>query len=94
MMRERDPHEMLSALGIETLEGVLVCCRAPAPRAQDAAVIAKAAIDLGFAEDRIEIVDSVAEAVSAALLATPDDGNVVITGSLYVVGAARSILVR
>jgi len=94
MMREREPHEMLTALGIEELEGVLVCCRAPAPRAQDPAFIAKAALDLGFAEDRIEIVDSVAEAVSAALLATPAEGNIVITGSLYVVGAARSALVH
>jgi dihydrofolate synthase/folylpolyglutamate synthase len=94
MMREREPHEMLTALGIDELEGVLVCCRAPAPRAQDPAVIAKAAIDLGFAEERVEIVDSVPEAVSAALLATPEDGNIVITGSLYVVGAARSVLVR
>jgi folylpolyglutamate synthase/dihydropteroate synthase len=36
----------------------------------------------------------VPEAVSAALLATPDDGQIVITGSLYVVGAARSFLVK
>jgi folylpolyglutamate synthase/dihydropteroate synthase len=34
------------------------------------------------------------EAVAAALLATPDDGQIVIAGSLYVVGAARAILVR
>jgi hypothetical protein len=32
--------------------------------------------------------------VTEALLNTPDEGQVVITGSLYVVGAARSLLVQ
>ena len=41
----------------------------------------------------IEIVERVEDAVSTALLATPPDGQIVITGSLYVVGAARSVLV-
>ena len=36
---------------------------------------------------------AVADAISAALLATPDDGEIVVTGSLYFVGAARSLLV-
>ena len=34
------------------------------------------------------------DAVGAALLETPDDGQLVITGSLYVVGAARGIFVK
>ena len=42
---------------------------------------------------RIEVYDTVAEAVSSALLSTPPDGEIVITGSLYFVGAARSMLV-
>jgi folylpolyglutamate synthase/dihydropteroate synthase len=36
----------------------------------------------------------VQEAVGTALLATPEEGQVVVTGSLYTVGAARDILVR
>ena len=56
--------------------------------------VAQAAIELGLPSERIEIVDNVAEAVSAALLATPPDGQIVITGSLYTVGAARSVFVR
>ena len=55
--------------------------------------IAEAAVELGFPAERIEVVDSVAEAVSSALLATPADGEIVVTGSLYFVGAARGILV-
>ncbi|HVJ95404.1 MAG TPA: Mur ligase family protein [Acidimicrobiia bacterium] len=98
-LREKEPHEMLSALGLDDLAkeetgGVLVCCRPPSPRAQLPQFVAQAAIEMGFPEERIEIVDSVPEAVSTALLATPDDGQIVITGSLYVVGAARSFLVK
>jgi dihydrofolate synthase/folylpolyglutamate synthase len=93
LLHEKEPHEMLSALGVEELEGFVVCCRPPSPRALDPAFVAKAAVDLGFPEDRIEIVDGVEEAVSTAFLITPAEGQIVITGSLYVVGAARSVLV-
>ncbi len=93
LLREKEPHEMLAALGVEELEGLLVCCRPPSPRALEASFVAKAAVDLGFSEERIEVVDRVEDAVSTALLATPPDGQIVITGSLYVVGAARSVLV-
>jgi len=93
LLHEKEPHEMLSALGVEELEGFLVCCRPPSPRALDPSFVAKAAVDLGFPEERIEVVDRVEEAVSTALLVTPAEGQIVITGSLYVVGAARSVLV-
>jgi dihydrofolate synthase / folylpolyglutamate synthase len=93
LLLEKDPSEMLSALGVDQLEGLLVCCRPPSPRALEAALVAKAAVDLGLPEERIEVVDRVEDAVSTALLATPPDGQIVITGSLYVVGAARSVLV-
>ena len=56
-------------------------------------VIAEAAIELGFPAEHIEVVDTVAEAISSALLSTPEEGEIVITGSLYFVGAARGILV-
>ena len=93
LLREKEPKEMLAALGVEELEGLLVCCRPPSPRGLEAALVAKAAVELGFPEERIEVVDRVEDAVSTALLATPPDGQIVITGSLYVVGAARSVLV-
>jgi len=72
---------------------LLVCCRPPTPRALETSFIVKAAVDLGLPEERIEVVDRVEDAVSTALLATPPDGQIVITGSLYVVGAARAVLV-
>jgi dihydrofolate synthase / folylpolyglutamate synthase len=93
MLREKEPHEMLTALGIDDVS-LLVCCRPPSPRALDPADVARAAADLGLPNNAIEVVDSVPEAVGTALLATPEDGQVVVTGSLYTVGAARDILVR
>jgi dihydrofolate synthase/folylpolyglutamate synthase len=93
LLREKEPHEMLAALGVDGLDGLLVCCRPPSPRALEASFVAKAAADLGLPEERIEVVERVEDAVSTALLATPPDGQIVITGSLYVVGAARSVLV-
>jgi len=93
LLREKEPHEMLAALGVEELQGMLVCCSPPSPRALEASFVAKAAVDLGLPEERIEVVERVEDAVSTALLATPPDGQIVITGSLYVVGAARSVLV-
>lgn len=93
LLREKEPHEMLTAVGVDDAS-LLVCCRAPSPRALDPELIAKAARELGVPNDRIEVVDGVPEAVGTALLATPEDGQVIVTGSLYVVGAARAILVR
>lgn len=94
LLRERDPRDMLDALGVKELQGTLVCCRPPSPRALLPSFLAQAAMELGLPPERIEVVDDVSEAVSAALLATPPDGQIVITGSLYTVGAARSVLVR
>jgi len=99
LLREKDPRDMLIALGVDELaaeerNGILVCCRPPTPRALDPRHIAEAAIDLGLREDRVEVVESVHDAVGAALLATAEEGRIVVTGSLYVVGAARSALVH
>ena len=56
-------------------------------------LVADAARDLGVDAARVDVADGVDDAVGAALLATPADGQVVVTGSLYVVGAARRVLV-
>ena len=93
LLREKEPHEMLAALGIADAE-LLVCCRPPSPRGLDPAHVAKAAVELGFAESAIEIVDTVGEAVATGLLETPEDGQMIVTGSLYTVGAARAALVH
>ena len=94
LLREKEPREMLAALGVPEQIEQLVCCRPPSPRGLPASLVADAAIALGVPADRIEVVDAVPEAVAAALVATPPDGQIVITGSLYTVGAARSVLVH
>jgi dihydrofolate synthase / folylpolyglutamate synthase len=93
LLREKDPAEILRALGLDDVVH-LVCASPPNPRALDPGLIAAAAVDLGFPDERIEVVDSPKSAISAALLATPADGEIVVTGSLYFVGAARSLLVH
>jgi dihydrofolate synthase/folylpolyglutamate synthase len=88
---------MLEALGVraqaDAAELRLVCTRPPSPRALDPMEVANAAMDLGVTDDRIDVCDSIPEAVARALEVTPADGQVVVTGSLYTVGAARSVLV-
>ncbi len=93
MLRERDPREMLDALGIDDVAH-LVCAPPPSPRALAPNDIADAAIELGFPRERVEVAETVSEAISTALLATPEEGEIVITGSLYFVGPARELLVR
>ena len=92
LLREKDPHEMLEALAA-TGVAQLVCCRAPSPRALDPGAIAAAAIDLGVEPERVHVAELVSEALARALAVTPSEGEVVVAGSLYVVGAARSVLV-
>jgi dihydrofolate synthase/folylpolyglutamate synthase len=93
LMREKEPHEMLDALGV--LDAAhLVCCRPESPRGHDPAVVADAAIDLGMDRASVTVIDDVQEAVSYAIDAAGPDGEVVITGSLYVVSPARAQLVR
>jgi dihydrofolate synthase/folylpolyglutamate synthase len=93
LLREKDPVEMLTALGVDDVQ-LVVCCRPPSPRALDPGLVAKGAIALGVPEDRVEVVDTVAQAVGFALTSTPEGGQIVVTGSLYVVGAARGLLAR
>jgi folylpolyglutamate synthase/dihydropteroate synthase len=56
-------------------------------------VVADAAYDLGIDREIVDVIDDVREAVTFAIGVTPADGQVVITGSLYVVSPARSVLV-
>jgi dihydrofolate synthase/folylpolyglutamate synthase len=92
LMREKEPHEMLDALGVHEAERV-VCCRPASPRGLDAQAVAEAAYDLGVDRAAVVVIDDVPAAVAWAIEATPPDGQVVITGSLYVVSPARAFLV-
>ena len=92
LLREKDPNEMLDALDV-TAAARVVCCRPPSPRARDPYEVAKAALDLGVDPERVEAVEAVADAVEHAVEVAGPDEQVVVTGSLYVVGAARAVLV-
>lgn len=88
MLRGREPAGILAPLAAAGVTEV-VCCRAPTPRALQPAEIAVAARELGLAAD---IAPDVAHAVERALESSGDDDAVVVTGSFYVVGAARGHL--
>ena len=91
LLREKDPAEMLDALDVTGVEH-LVCTRPPTPRALDPVSVADAAIALGVDADRIDVLPDTVDAVQRARDVTAADGQIVVTGSLYVVGAARAAL--
>jgi dihydrofolate synthase / folylpolyglutamate synthase len=88
MLRGKDPTDMLRALEA-TKARLVITCPPPSPRAMSPDAVAAAAGGLGCAT---EVSASVAEAVALAReVARPDD-LILVTGSLYVVGAARAAL--
>jgi dihydrofolate synthase/folylpolyglutamate synthase len=90
-LRAKDPTAMLEALRADEFD-LVVCCTAPSPRATPAAHLAEAARRIGC--DDVVVVDSVEAACERALVGRHADDAVLITGSLYVVGAARPHLRR
>ena len=91
LMREKDPTVMLAALGATEAEWVLAC-PPPTPRAMPANQLADAALELGVDPERVQVLGSVEEAVARARDVTPGEGQIVVAGSLYLVGAARAAL--
>lgn len=91
LLREKDPREMLEALEVTRAEH-LVCCPPPSPRARPPEELVDAALELGVDRDRLEIADDVLSALDRAREITEPDGQIIVTGSLYLVGAARSAL--
>ncbi len=89
LLREKDPGEMLAALGVGQYDHV-VCCRPPSARALDPGDVADAALAAGVEPSRVTVIEPVADAVTHAQALAGEAGQVVVTGSLYVVGAARS----
>jgi dihydrofolate synthase/folylpolyglutamate synthase len=88
LLRGRDPSAMLSALapvGIKTV----FACPPNSPRAIAPEVIAEAGRALGM---DVEVAASVGEAVLVARSQVPDDGMLLVAGSLYVVADARTLL--
>jgi dihydrofolate synthase/folylpolyglutamate synthase len=91
LLQGKDPLEMLGALRVVESQR-LVCCRPPSGRALEPSEIAAAAYELGLDVDQVEVIDDVGAAVRDAVANAGADGQVVVTGSLYVVGAARTAM--
>lgn len=85
-LRGRDPDELLSALRADEFDRV-VCCTAPSPRGLEAEEVAAAARRLGC--DQVEVVADLDSALRTAWVGAGADDAVLVTGSLYVAGAAR-----
>jgi dihydrofolate synthase/folylpolyglutamate synthase len=84
----RDPTEMLEALGARDA-GFVIACTPGSPRAIPAPEVASAATGLGIVA---ESVSSVEDALARALGLAGHDDLLLVTGSLYVVGPARTYL--
>ncbi len=84
----KDPVEMLHAVGAASAK-LVVGVAPPWPRALPAESIVAAASHLGVASVP---ADSVADALGLAYDAAEPDDLILVTGSLYLVGAARAVL--
>jgi dihydrofolate synthase/folylpolyglutamate synthase len=87
----RNPSEMLAALRATEFD-VVVTCTAPSARGMPASDLTRAARDLGC--DEVIECSTVDQACQRAVSLAGADDAVLVTGSLYVVGAARPALKR
>jgi dihydrofolate synthase / folylpolyglutamate synthase len=87
----RDPAEMLAALRADEFD-VVIACTAPSPRGVDVADVARAARELGC--DSVLTAETVERACALALRMADIDDAILATGSLYLVGDARTALRR
>jgi dihydrofolate synthase/folylpolyglutamate synthase len=89
LLRGRDPVEMLEALDPAHI-ALVVACPPPSPRALPPADVASAGAQMGLA---VEVASSVADGVALARARAGPEDMLLVTGSLYTVGEARSVLV-
>jgi dihydrofolate synthase/folylpolyglutamate synthase len=88
MLAGRDPVQMLEALDARRAD-LVIACTPDSPRAMPAAEVAAVARALGVFTEQI---DDVATAVQRALDVSTDEDVILVAGSLYVAGAARTTL--
>lgn len=89
-LRGRDPRAIIQAMGLDRVAQI-ICCEPASPRALRAAAVADAIGDLGVP---VRVVSDVADALVEARSAAGPSDAVLVTGSLYVVGAARMAIGR
>jgi dihydrofolate synthase / folylpolyglutamate synthase len=88
-LKGRDPRDMLSALRADEFDRVFTCT-APTPRGLPAEELTAAARSIGC--DDVVQVATVEQAIDRARKDATAEDAIVITGSLYIVGAARPYL--
>jgi dihydrofolate synthase/folylpolyglutamate synthase len=90
MLAGRDPRDVVEPLAEVGFDSVIVCAP-PSPRALDPAVLAAAVREAGLYAD---VVADPWAAVERALHHAAEEDLVVVAGSFYLVGPARSVLPR
>jgi len=90
-LRGRDPQMLLSALRADEFD-VVICCTAPTPRGIGANDLASAAKQMGC--EQVVVCETVESACDKALNIAREEDAVLVAGSLYVVGSARTFLRR
>ena len=91
LLTPHDPADMLAALDELRVGAVVACAPSGTPRAVAADDVAAAAEEAGFGA---AVERSVAAACATAIGHAGPEGRVLVTGSLYTVGEARTALVR
>lgn len=85
----REPAAMLEAVRADEFD-LVIACTAPSPRGVPVADVARAAVAAGA--DDVEAYDTVDQACRRALMTAGGDDAILIAGSIYVAGAARTTL--
>ena len=88
MLGGRDPVQMLEALDVRRAD-LVIACTPDSPRAMPGAEVAAVSRALGVMTEQI---DDVATALGRALAVSTEEDVILVAGSLYVAGAARSAL--
>jgi dihydrofolate synthase/folylpolyglutamate synthase len=90
-LKGRDPQMLLSALRADEFDAV-ICCTAPTPRGIGANDLASTAKQMGC--EQVVVCETVEAACDKALNIAREEDAVLVAGSLYVVGSARTFLRR
>ena len=90
-LKGRDPEQLLSALRVDEFDAV-ICCTAPTARGLSAGELGEVARRMGC--DEVVICDTVDHACEKALNMSTEEDAVLVAGSLYAVGSARTLLRR
>ncbi|NBO67575.1 MAG: hypothetical protein EBV40_01980 [Actinobacteria bacterium] len=89
-LRSRNPEDLL--LGFRANEfDVVITCMPPTPRGLPADEMARVATSIGCAD--VRVAESVEKACQMAINLASQDDAILITGSLYIVSAARPYLI-